>query len=212
MASVNFETLASLREVQGQHGPGMCMASSKFLALKIIGLVDGKRHLSAFLNSDWAKKHGVLPLVNSWGWTLDTYNEPFNRDVLPAALNEPTAGVKNPGIGEIQARYVYFRQQITFADQLLQVGAPLVVAVGVGGPGQDHHIVVVRGTDGNIWAVDPWPGPASKAVKKLPSQFSFSRVHRVEMALGELHIPCASQLFGYYRDADPESRHIFTVQ
>lgn len=213
MAGIDFGTLAKLREVQGQDdGLGMCMASSKFLALKILGLVDPRKHLWHFMHSQWARKHSTLSLGNCWGWTLGVYNDTFNKDVLPAALNEPTAGVKNKEIGKIDARYVYFRQQTSVADRLLQQGAPLVVAVGYGGPGQDHHIVIVRANDGRIWAVDPWPGPPTQAIKQLPRNLSFGKKHVVDMSLGELHIPCASQLFGYYKDADLEGRYVFSVQ
>lgn len=110
MANTDFGTLAKLREVQGRDGPGMCLAASKFTALKILGLVDPRKHLWHFLRSDWARKHRSLPLVNAWGWTMDTYNDTFNKDVLPAAQNETSAGVSNKGAVQVAARYVYFRR------------------------------------------------------------------------------------------------------
>jgi hypothetical protein len=201
-----------MREIQGVNGPYMCLAASKFLVLKALGMIDPDRHLRDFLRSSWAAKNAALPLANCWGWTMSRYNDDFNRTVLPAALNDGAAGVRSGTWGKVEARYVYFRNSVAHADGLLQSGVPLVVGVGIGGPGQDHHIAVVPGTDSRIWAVDPYPGSANEAVKALPTGFTFARPLVIDLALAQLHIPCGVPVFGYYRDADYESRYVFKVQ
>jgi hypothetical protein len=107
-------------------------------------------------------------------------------------------------------RYDYFRNDPARGDGLLRSGVPLVCGVGVGGPGQDHHIAIVPAADG-VWAVDPWPGPPEEAVRKLPQRFTLTRAHVMDLALKQVRIPCGVPILGYYRDADYESRHVPSV-
>jgi hypothetical protein len=43
--------------------------------------------------------------------------------------------------------------------------------------------------------VDPYPGPPSQGVKKLPENFTFTRTRVIDFALSELHIPCGVPVF-----------------
>jgi len=211
MTAIDGAALRQMREVQGVSGPYMCLASSKFFVLKTLGLIHPHRHLWDFLRSPWAARNASLPLINCWGWTMTVYNEDFNSKVLPAALNEDSANVRSGTTGHVDVRYNYFRHQAGLADNLLQRGTPLVVGVGLSGRGQDHHIALVPTSDGGVWAVDPYPGQSREAVKKLPRNFTLTRTHVIDLALPQLNIPCGVPVFGYYRDADLESRYVFTV-
>src|SRR6266851_2443347 len=94
--------LQTIREVQGQTGPNMCLASSKFLTLKLLGYVRADATLNDFLKSDWAKQHSYLPLQSAWGGGMATYGAIFNSTVLPAAINDASAGVKSPNTGHVR--------------------------------------------------------------------------------------------------------------
>jgi hypothetical protein len=209
----NSGNLWQAREIQQVHCWNMCLAASKFCALKLLGFISPDKHLNDFINSPWARAHSSLPLRNAWGWTMTEFNDVFNREVLPAALNEQSAAVMNTDGGHVDARYDFFHHQTAFADHLLLGGTPLVVGVGLGGPAQEHHIVVVKAASGGIWAIDPWPGPHNSAIKQLPNNFSFSRGHVIALTSDPaVHIPCNTQVIGYYRDADYESRYVFSVR
>jgi hypothetical protein len=89
--------LQKIREVQGQTRPNMCLASIKFLALKILGFVNPTKTLNDFLGSSWARKNTKLPLANYWGGSVAEFNDGFNKTALPAAVNDPSAEVSAAG-------------------------------------------------------------------------------------------------------------------
>lgn len=124
----------------------------------------------------------------------------FNREVLPAALNEDSGLVRADTSGTVRAKFEYFFNDTPRADGLLRGGIPLVVGVSIhGSTTRDHFIVVVRGSDG-VWAVDPWPGTPSEAVKALSQDFTFSEPSLIHLTADEKHtrIPCGTPFFGYF--------------
>lgn len=200
MAAITGSVLREMREIQQVTAPNMCLGASKFLALKIMGLVNSAKHLNDFLMSPWAAEHSSLNLANCWGWDLGRYADAFNRQVLPAVLNESSGLVRANTSGTVRAKFEYFFSDTLRADGLLRGGVPLVVGVSIhGSTSRDHFIVVVRGADG-VWAVDPWPGAPSEAVKVLPPNFTFSEPSLIHLTADEKHtrIPCGTPFFGYF--------------
>lgn len=195
--------LKNIREIQSVTGPNMCLASSKFLALKLLGFVDAKKHLWDFLRSGWARKHSSLPLSSYWGASMALYNGDFNKVALPAAINDPSAGVKAPGTGRIRLHkgFVYFSNRGT-ADTMLVQRTPLVVGVSIhGGRERDHFIVIFKDGPGKTWAIDPWPGDPEDAVADLGTDFSFSKQTKLHMTADDAvtEIPCGTPFFGYFQ-------------
>ena len=197
------------REIQGVTAPFICIGASKFMALKLLGFVRMESCLNDFFHSRWAieNKREYPPelLCNAWGWDLTKYNALFNRKVLPVAINNHDAGVMTEGeAGDLE--YHYFLRHPGDADQLLGQNVPLVVGVTATRfeGDQNHHIVVVRNADGNIWAIDPWPGPNGVVNLSDPGKFrtpftSFLNKFTVKLSIGVVKIPCSSCLMGFYR-------------
>lgn len=201
---MNKTYLLSMREIQGQTGPNMCLASSKFLALKLLGFVDPKRKLNDFLNSPWAKRHANLPLKSYWGGSMADFNGAFNKVVLPAAVNDASAGVKPPGTGTIRFSqgFTFFQGNPMRANAMLNQRTPLIVGVSIhGGTVRDHFIVIFRDTADQTWAIDPWPGLSNDAVVELDRNLSFTVKTRVHLTADakETVIPCGMPFFGYFQ-------------
>ncbi|MBK8337202.1 MAG: hypothetical protein IPL03_11685 [Sterolibacteriaceae bacterium] len=199
---MNRGDLSAMREVQGLHGPNMCLASSKFLALKLLGFVERGKHLNDFLHSPWARKHANLPLKSYWGGSMVEYNDAFNKVALPAALNDPSANVRTAGPQvKLLKGFTHFSSP-GHADVMLSQRTPLVVGVSIhGGTQRDHFIVIFGDSAGHTWAVDPWPGDDSAAVADLGSSFSFRTRTSVHMTADEKQttIPCGQPFFGYFQ-------------
>jgi hypothetical protein len=195
--------LQSIREIQQVTGPNMCLASSKFLALKLLGCVRAHATLNDFLRSPWAKRHPDLPLPGCWGGSIAEHNAMFNATVLPVAINDTTANVKTSG-----GRRVKFHQGFTYwygnpakADTMLTQLTPLVVGVSIhGGTARDHFIVIFQDHAGQAWAIDSWPGDGEDAVAALPEDFTFTTLTSVHMTADAVHtdIPCGMPFFGYF--------------
>jgi len=211
--------LLKIREIEGITGPEMCLASSKFFALKLLGFVVESRRLNDFLNSPWAKathenvdgtrvKYSDDELKELWGCRdHGIRNIPrFNREVLPDVVSNLDAGVARRGNEYATVEFASFYNKPEFADKLLSANVPLVVAATLGSQSGscDHFIVIVRATDDSIWAVDPWHGVASRAVVQLDARMSFTKPVTKLMAyeLSYTTIPCNPPWFGYYRDLD----------
>lgn len=194
--------IGRIREVQSVTGPNMCLASSKFLALKLLGFIDPHKHLWDFLRSEWARKNARLPLANYWGASMALFNDHFNKVALPAAINDPSAGVKAAGIGRVRLHrgFVSFSDRAK-ADMMLVQRTPLVVGVSLhGGKARDHFILVFK--DGqSTWAIDPWPGALDKAVADLGADFSFRKQTKLHMTADDVmtEIPCGTPFFGYFQ-------------
>lgn len=202
--------LLKLRETQGKTAPNMCLGASKFVALKLIGLVQESKHLNDFLRSEWARDNKSLNLKNAWGWSVSEYNPVFNETVLRAAVSDPRAGVKSPEVTVPDVEFDYFTRDTERADKLLAAHVPLVVGVGIsGGAGRGHFVTVFADSKDEIWVIDPWGGMQS-AVQKLPAGFSFGRPRTLDTELKD-RIPCSPPWFGYFRDSDRESMYAFPV-
>lgn len=202
--------LLTIRETQGKSAPNMCLAASKFVALKLIGLVQESKHLNDFLQSAWAKENESLSLKNAWGWTVTTYNPVFNDKVLRAAVSDPRAGVKSPEVTVSDIEFEYFTHQTERADKLLAAHVPLVVGVGIfGGSGREHFVTVFSDSKKDIWVIDPW-GNLQSAVHKLSADFSFGKLMRISTELQD-RIPCSPPWFGYFRDSGLESKYAFPI-
>jgi hypothetical protein len=194
-----------MREIQQQTAPNMCLGASKFLALKLVRLVDPSKHLNDFLNSKWAKHHSQLPVASHWGWKISEFNHDFNAITLPAAMNNPDAGVKYPGRGtvKLQRGFDIFHDS-GMADRLLYQLTPLVVGVSIhGGHSRDHFIVIFKDQTQKIWAVDPWPGFEDQAVVELTAaipEFSFTKPTRIKLTAdeGATEIPCRLPFYGWF--------------
>ena len=199
------ETLNSWREVQNSPmGPNFCLGSSKFFAGKLIGLFDPASHVNHFHNSTWRKGHG-----SEWeskvAWGKLAGEADFNRRVLPAALRDPAAGVRNPDGHWKHVEFHHFYGHERWADALLLGRVPLIVGVNhLGGVGLDHYITVLRSKDFKVWAVDSWGESEWKSVVELPMDFSFLDPKRFEMNVsggeGTTRIPSSPAYFGFYRD------------
>jgi len=194
--------LLKIREVQSVTGPNMCLASCKFLTLKLLGFVDPTKTLYDFLRSPWARKHSRLPLSSYWGANMSVYNDDFNKIALPAAINDASAGVKAPGINHIG-----FTKGFTFnghkeaADMMLIQRTPLVVGVSIhGGRARDHFVVIFKDPSGRNWVVDPWPGSADNAVVELDGEMTFTKPTKVHLTADAqaTEIPCGTPFFGYF--------------
>lgn len=199
-----------LRETQGKTAPNMCLAASKFVALKLIGFIQESKHLNDFLRSDWAKENASLSLKNAWGWTVTQYNPVFNEKVLRAAVSDPRAGVKSPNVSVSDIELTYFTYQTERADRLLAAHVPLVVGVGIyGSSGRGHFVTVFSDSKKQIWVIDPW-GDLQSAVFNLPADFSFGKPRSLPTELQD-RIPCNPPWFGYFRDSDLESKYAFPI-
>jgi hypothetical protein len=202
--------LLKLRETQGKTAPNMCLGSSKFVALKLIGLIQESKHLNDFLRSAWAKENQSLSLKNAWGWTVTKYNSVFNDKVLRAAASDPRGGVKSPDVTVSDIEFQYFTSDIKRADKLLMAHVPLVVGVGIsGGTGRQHFVTVFSDSKKDVWVIDPW-GDQQSAVYKLPADFSFGKPRTLPTEL-EDRFPCSPPWFGYFRDSDLESKYAFPI-
>ncbi len=199
---MNRGMLLVMREVQGRDGPNMCLASSKFLVLKLLGLVDRSKHLNDFLHSRWARRHHALPLKSHWGGRMSEYNEAFNKISLPAALYDADGEVKPKApVGRLSQGFVRFASAAR-ADMMLRQRTPLVVGVSIhGGSARDHFIVVFADFAGHVWAIDPWPGLDDNAVVDLGADFSFARPTQVHLTADARHttIPCGAPFFGCFQ-------------
>ena len=200
---MNKGYLQRIREVQGQTGPNMCLASNKFLALKLLGFVDPTKKLNDFLNSPWAQKHHSLPLRSYWGGSRAEFNDAFNKTALPAAVNDPSAGVKAPGTGHIRfATGFTLFHGTAMADTMLLQRTPLIVGVSIhGGQARDHFIVIFTDVGGQTWAVDPWPGDDDDAVAQLDPNMTFTKKFKIHLTADEKNteIPCGAPFFGYFQ-------------
>jgi len=212
MAQLDRRYLMKIREIEGVTGPFQCLGSAKFMALKLVGAVDPSKTLSDFVHSPWAKANADKNPVNCWGWSIDVYTPEFNRSVLPAACNEPSAGVRNAGTGSWQIAFRYGQGHAEVGDSLLNKHVPLVVGVKFQDlPGRGHFITMVKDYMDTIWAIDPWNRDGNKPyVITLPSDFSFAKARRVDMA-GASRIPCAVPWFGHYHDSDLEGRYAYPL-
>jgi|SRR5580704_1370616 hypothetical protein len=195
--------LQSIREIQQVTGPNMCLASSKFLALKLLGFVRAHATLNDFLRSPWAKRHHDLPLQGCWGGSITEHNAMFNATVLPAAINDATANVKTSGGPRVKFHqgFTYWYGNPAKADTMLTQLTPLVVGVSIhGGTARDHFIVIFRDHAGQAWAIDSWPGDLDKAVAQLSDDFSFATSTSVHMTADAdvTSIPCGMPFFGYF--------------
>lgn len=209
---IDKRKLLTMREVEGVTGPLQCLGSAKFMALKLVGAVDPARKLRDFVRSEWARKNQDKSPVNCWGWSIDVYTPEFNRSVLPAACNDPTAGVSRAGSGFWNIAFRYDSGHAERGDKLLNRNVPLVVGVefmGMRGR-RGHFITVVKDYKGTIWAIDPWDASKGAAVTTLPDGFAFTRGTDVDMT-GASHIPCPVPWFGYYHDSDLEGRHSYQL-
>ena len=195
--------LQSIREIQQVTGPNMCLASSKFLALKLLGFVRPQATLYDFLRSPWAKRHHDLPLQGCWGGSITEHTAMFNSVVLPATINDTTAGVKASGIRHVKFHkgFTYWYGNAAKADTMMTQLTPLVVGVSIhGGTSRDHFIVIFRDHAGHAWAIDSWPGDLDDAVVQLPDDFTFTASTSVHMTADAEHtvIPCGMPFFGYF--------------
>lgn len=203
--------LLKLRETQGKTAPNMCLVASKFVALKLIGVVQESKHLNDFLRSAWAKENEKLSLKNAWGWTVNKYNPVFNDKVLHAAVSDPRAGVKSPDVTISDIEFVYFTHDTQRADKLLAAHVPLVVGVGTYGDSRrEHFVTAFSDAKKEIWVIDPW-GDLQSAVQKLPPDFSFGKPRALPTDLQD-RIPCSPPWFGYFRDSDLESQYAFPIK
>jgi len=187
--------LLSIREIQGQTGPFQCLGSSKFLALKLLGYIRPHAKLNDFLRSPWAKQHKDLSPGDCFGGSMAKHGTVFNETVLPAAVNEPSAGVKTkprePGHVTFQTGFATWSGHAGWADAKLSHGTPLIVGVSLGGgTSRDHFIVVFKDHDGQIWAIDPLPRGDDEGVQQLPDTFEFGTPSDIS--------PCQPPFFGYF--------------
>lgn len=195
--------LQSIREIQQVTGPNMCLASSKFLALKLLGFVRPLATLNDFLRSPWAKRHRDLPLQGCWGGSIAEHTAMFNSVVLPAAINDQSAGVKASGIRRVKFHkgFTHWYGNPAKADTMMTQLTPLIVGVSIhGGTERDHFIVIFRDHSGQAWAIDSWPGNRDKAVAQLPENFTFTESTSVHMTADaeQTVIPCGMPFFGYF--------------
>ena len=200
---MNKAYLFKIREVQSVTGPNMCLGSSKFFALKLLGFVDPAKTLYDFLKSPWAHRHHALDLACCWGWDMSVYNGDFNRVVLPAAVNDPSAGVKASDVGHIgfHTGFTFF-SNTKKADMMLTQRTPLVVGVSIhGGRSRDHFIVIFKDLEGRNWAIDPWPGAYDNAVVELDKDLTFTKSTKVHLTADATatEIPCGAPFFGYFQ-------------
>jgi hypothetical protein len=195
--------LLSIREVQQVTAPNMCLGASKFLALKLLGFVAPHVHLNDFLRSRWAMRHWNLPLAACWGGSITDHNTMFNATVLPAAVNDGSAGVMTARGGRVRFHtgFTYFYGNRGKADTMLTQLTPLIVGVSIhGGSSRDHFIVIFQDVEGRTWAVDPWPGHRKDAVQQLDDDFTFTESTSVHLTADEkaTQIPCGHPFFGYF--------------
>jgi hypothetical protein len=202
MPDLTRDYLLKIREIEAVTGPFQCLGSAKFLTLKLVGAVDASKKLYDFVGSEWAKQNQDKNPINCWGWYINVYTPEFNRSVLPAACNDPKAGVKKDGDITWSIEFQYFSGNAAQGDELLRKHIPLVVGVEFHNlPGRGHFITIVRDYKDQVWAIDPWHKDADKPyVITLPSKFSFTTATLVQMA-GASRIPSSTPWFGYYRNS-----------
>jgi hypothetical protein len=196
--------LLSIREVQAVTGPHMCLAASKFLALKLLGFVAPHTHLNDFLHSPWARRFNNPNLLAAcWGGSIAKHNAMFNATVLPAVVNDANAGVK-----ATRGQHVRFHRGLTYfydgahqADMMLLQRTPLIVAVSIfGGTSQDHWLVVFKDVEGQTWAVDSLPR-GNEGVCRLDDDFTFTKpvtVPFLSWELDDTRIPCGRPHWAYF--------------
>lgn len=131
------------------------------------------------------------------------HNDMFNRAVLPAVLNDPTAGVNISSMRQIKfaVGFTWFDNP-AMADQMLVQRTPLIVGVSIhGGRQRDHFIVIFKDAAGQNWAIDPWPGDINNAVVELNQDVTFTRSIKIHLTADEVNteIPCGHPFFGYFK-------------
>ena len=207
--------IAYLQRIREQQGNPGCFASTRFLVLKLLGFVDPTKRLEDHFNSPWARKsHPNLshPLRAYWG---DPHrglalNNDFNKYVLPAVINDPSAGVRAKGAsGQVTLHkgFQYFHGQTAKADTMLRQLTPLIVGVSIHGTAsRDHWIVVCPDPGGSrrTWAINSWGGDAISAVVQLDDDVTLTAPFKVRLPASGLSegmpltvIPCGVPMWGY---------------
>jgi len=189
----------------GATAPDLCLAASKFLLGKLVGLFPGSQHLNDFLQSSEAQNAasavgGMGSVRKAWGGSLGMV-QTFNDQILPASL-------KWGGLQTGKIKFTQLWSHASRGDQLLGSRVPLVVGVSLHGTGsRDHFIVVAIDAAKEIWAIDSWGNWTSASVVHLPKKMSFTKPVTVEMnASVTTVIPCKHPFFGFYeKDGQPLS-------
>jgi hypothetical protein len=201
------QKLTHMREVEGVTGPLYCLASAKFLAGKLVGLYDRRKHLNDFMGSSWAsdKSNGGLGKIkNAWGHADKAAVEDFNTRVLKASVELEDAGVKAdhpPTTNPVEFVYFY---NARVADHLLAQHVPVVAGVAWDESlKRKHFITLVADRAGAVWEVDPWDG--EPGVVPLSDDFTFTQETPVASSMGSITIPSRPFFFGYYRECDSET-------
>jgi len=209
------EFLQGLREVQASRqtsrgpavrnatAPDLCLAASKYVAGKLIGLFRQTSHLNELIQN-LNKHERIAPAMSkrAWGGSLSA-NKYFNEKILPSSLGED-GGVAETHTLNDQPIFDYSTAgNIAHAERLLTSGAPLVIGVSLHGKGQrDHFICIVRNTKtGSVWAIDSWEDgiETTTGVAELKGWTSFTQRYEIDMDAGPTVIPCNQFFLGYYR-------------
>jgi hypothetical protein len=219
-------TLESMREIQawgasyspaepspGATAPDYCLAASRFVVGKLVGLFPPDHHLNDFLRSRAASPKALhtdaVGAKFAWGRLSTTDKRPdlapakqFNESVLPAAITwgraDMTTDDTAPAPGDV--KFVSVTGNAAAGDHLLQQHVPLVVAVSLHGTGsRDHFIAMVMDRADALWAIDSWGNWKEGSVVKLRPGTTLAAGLTVAMnASPATRIPCAKPFVGWY--------------
>lgn len=193
------------REIQNVHGPNWCFFASKFFAGKLIGLFDQKKHTQDFVNSKWYRSHKTKSAVfDSWAKPFQNNRQYFNTQVIRPAVQLSEAGIAKAVPTKLAVEFE-MTHNVTLAESLLRSNVPVVAAVDLqhantgGWGGQDHYGVLIRGSQSELWFVDPW-GPAGRGSIAKLSTTTLRKPATIRLNAGVTTIPCRRAFFGYYRE------------
>jgi hypothetical protein len=197
--SATEDRLNSIREIQGVTGPNYCLASSKFLCGKLIGLYGEKKRLNDMFASLWGRKNNRSALCSAWGMFRGMKD--FNDRVLPASLR-PECNVRAPVLPtDRPIEFVKYGHSALSANSLLKSGVPVVAGVDLpGGYQRDHFITLVMDRNNSIWAIDSWEASTYASAVELPRDTDLTKPVTVAMNAGPTTIPCPAPWFGYFRE------------
>src|SRR6266850_3483380 len=225
-------TLEKMREIQargqsfspalpspGATAPDFCLAASRFMVGKLVGLYPPSRHLNDFLKSSEAsaKKVGLdrVAVRFAFGVLGAPKSRPdlaplkdFNRKVLPASIKWGRTGQGPDGeaIAPGDVEFTYEQGDPANGDKLLAQRVPLVVGVSLDASGsRDHFIALAPDSTGDIWAIDPWDSSTFASVVKLPAGTTLVKGVTVSMNAGRTVIPCKKPFVGYFRSRKDKS-------
>jgi hypothetical protein len=197
------KTLQDLREVEGTHGPLCCFASSKFTLCKLIGLVQTGAHLNDFLLSPEGGRvdkilGGRAAHVAAWG-DVTGHEEAkrlnFNNRVIPIFKT----WAKGPNVASFQSGsldFVHVWSHPADANRLLKNNIPLMVCVQA--PWTKHLIVIVQGSDGQNWLIDPWDVSNYSSVVSLGKGDLFTSPVKVDINADKGTIVPSAPMFHAY--------------